>query len=136
VAYATVSHVEARNRERAPYTANTKPTKDDVLGFLEQARGQIDTTLVAAGYSVPATFALLPSHTQVLLEDVNAAGAAYYVEWAAAVSDKRGEYEDLWQSALKMIRTTELDLDKDSAQSLPRQGPIASPAFFSRDMEL
>lgn len=133
MAYATVFHVEARNPGRGQFTASTEPTATQVIGYLGWAESMMDLVLNKAGYDVPVTGA--PTTTQVLLEDVCAAGAWYRAEWAARASDRRKEAEDMWESALSMLKTAELPgVDKDAAQSLPRGSSNATPPFFTRTM--
>lgn len=140
MAYASLPHVVARNPQRGDFTPNTKPTASQVCLFIEEAQAEVDTVLLAAGYALPiATDAA--SSARMLLQQAVSAGAAYKAEWAAAVSDRRKEYEDMWQSALRMLKVTQLDMPKDAGESLPR-GPrqgfsgATTTAQFTRDMVL
>lgn len=138
MAYATISHVTARNPERT-YGVNSKPTTTQVAEFLDETAGIIDSILLEVGYALP----VLPpasggaSSAWLVLQDANAVGGWYKAEWAAQASDKRSEAEDMWQTAQKMLRTVQLALGKDAAESLPRGGSTecATP-FFTRCMIL
>lgn len=136
MAYCGIEAVEARNPVRGQYTRSTKPNASQVVRFINEIAGEIDMALINAGYAVPVATVGLASSVAVFLESANAAGAAYKVEWAAPTSDRRGEYEDMYQSALKMIGRGELPgLGKDAAASNPRGAPIAT-SLFQRDMDL
>lgn len=136
MAYATIMHVTARAPQRV-FSATSKPTATQVVQFIDECGGIIDAVLLQAGYEVPTSLANVATHTQLLLQNANAAGAAYHTEVAAPTSDsRRKEYEDMWGTALKMLRTMQLDLPKDASESNARQGAIASPPFFTRDMDL
>lgn len=135
MAYCDITNVQARNPVRGVYSNTTKPTASQVQGFINECAGIIDTTLAEANYSTPIP-TTAPSSVLLTLEYANSVGGAYMAEWAAPVSDRRKEYEDMWESALKMLSTVEFaGLARDTDTSLPR-GSVASPAFFSREMIL
>lgn len=136
--YATISHVSARNPERT-IGASSKPTASEVVGFIEDAAAIIDSILHAAGYVlpvVPPASGGIASSAWRVLEQANAVGAWYFTEWAAQASDKRSEAEDMWASMQKLLKTTQLNIPTDPAESRPR-GPgvdsVPTP-FFTRDM--
>lgn len=134
MAYCDITKVEARNPIRAAFSATSKPSASQVHVFIEECAGIIDTVLAEANYATPIPTAA-PSSVLLTLEYANSVGGAYMAEWAAPVSDRRKEYEDMWESALKMLGSVEFaGLERDSSTSLPRQGPIASPPFFTRTM--
>lgn len=134
MAYATTSHVTARNPERV-FGATSKPTTTQVSGFLDEAAAIIDSILIEAGYSLPVSTPASggASSAWITLQNANAVGAWYMTEWAAQVSDKRGEAEDMWQSAQKMLRTIQLEIPKDPGESLPRGNTSCPTPFFTRD---
>lgn len=133
MAYCDITKVQARNPIRDLYSQTTKPSASQVYVFINECAGIIDTVLAEANYATPIS-TTAASSVLATLEYVNAVGAAYMVEWAAPVSDRRKEYEDMWESALKMLETVEFaGLARDSDTSRPR-GSIASPPFFTRDM--
>lgn len=137
MAYATLSHVRARLPARS-ITPQSQPDTDSVVMFLDEIAGEIDMVLIDEGYSAPVS-TTAASSVRVILQSVNAVGAAYKTEWAAPVSDKRGEYEDMYQSAIKMLRTTRLDLPKGGGDTMSaRQNALSAgaSAFFTRDMVL
>jgi phage gp36-like protein len=136
MAYATIADVTALNRERT-IGASTIPNTTDVAQFLEDCAGQIDSVLLGAGYQLPVDAPNVggASSAWAVLKSANAAGGHYRTEWAAQASDKRTEAEDMWQSALKMLKATQLDIPTNDAESLPR-GPTADTVgtpFFYRD---
>ncbi len=135
VGYCTLRDVQNANPVRTIGTS-TRPNIDNVNSYIEYARGVIDSILYGRGFSRIASVGALPTAVQVMLRDANAVGAAYKTEWAAPTSDKREEYEDMWQTAQKMIATAELQIPQDVKQTRPR-GPKPSPTpFFRRDMTL
>lgn len=139
MAYATISHVSANNSERI-FGASTIPRTDQVVEFLDECAAVIDSILLEKGYLTPVMSPASggASSAWLLLQQTNAAGGWYRAEWAAQASDKRSEAEDMWQTALKLLRTTQLDIPVDASESLPR-GPSANSAptpFFYRDQIL
>lgn len=135
MAYADIEDVQARNPVRRPYTASSAPNIDQVNKFIDEAAGEIDQALTKAGYAAPIS-TTAPSSVLLTLRKANAVGGAYYAEWAAPNSDRREELEDMWQTALKMLASSELAMPKDYQQSRARSAPVASPPFFTRDMVL
>lgn len=136
MSYATISHVEARNTARPAFTATSRPNISQVAQYIQETAAEVDAALTDGGYSAPVDMALVPSTVQMRLQYINSVGAAYHAEASAQTSVKREEFQQMWQSALKMLRSGELPgMPKDSAQSLPRTNPVATP-FFQRDMEL
>src|SRR3954447_7900962 len=103
MAYATLSHVKARNAQRV-YSATSKPSVDDVGGFLEQTAAILDGILAGRGFALPvatgATSAL------ALLEHYNTLGAWAEVERAApgGKSPHADGADKLWADAQKMLR--------------------------------
>lgn len=134
MAYATLIHVEAKNPQRGVFTPNTKPNASQVAGFIDEAAGIIDTILTYANYDTPVDLTTAATSAKLVLRNANAVGAAYMAEWAAPVSDRRKEYEDMWESAQRMLRTMTLDLPRNASESLPRMPDSATTPFFSRDM--
>lgn len=134
MAYATTSHVTARNPERT-FSVTSKPSTTQVGGFLDEAAAIIDSILIDAGYSLPVSPPASggASSAWVTLQNANAVGAWYMTEWAAQTSDKRSESEDMWQSAQKMLRTMQLDIPKDAGESLPRGPTTTATPFFTID---
>lgn len=131
--YCDITDVVARNPVRGAFTASTKPTASQVGLFIDDAAGIVDSVLVQAGYSTPVVVSQAATSVRFTLRNANAVGAWYFTEWAAPNSDRRSEAEDMWESAKKMLLKVELDLPKNAATELPRQGSIATP-YFSRDM--
>lgn len=130
MAYATVSHVQAKTIGRPTYTATSPVTDTQVIEFLEDTAVEIDAILRARGYTVPvpttATSALR------LLQNGNTLGAAALVEAAAPVPHTSAEYaRKLWEEFQKMLWKggLELDLAKDAGEALPRHGTPAPPMF-------
>lgn len=134
MAYATLFHVEGKNPVRGKFSPNSKPTATQVLGFLDEAGGIMDTVLRQANYTVPFDFSSIATSTQFVLQNANAVGAAYMAEWAAPVSDRRKEFEDMWESAQRMLKTMDLDIPRTPGESQPRGNKNATPPFFTRDM--
>lgn len=135
--YATIADVSAFNPERG-ITASTVPNASQVAGYLRDTAAIIDSVLLEKGYQLPVDSPNVggASSAWLALQQANAAGGFYRTEWAAQASDKRGEAEDMWQTALKMLRTSQLDIPIDQGESLPRGATGASPPFFTRDMVL
>lgn len=133
MAYATVAHVNSYNVGRS-YSATSHPTASQVIQYLEDSQGEIDTILTEVGYDLPvpdgATSALF------YLRGVNALHAAYKVEESAQASERREQYRLMWEAAKKALGTVELTgVAKSSDQTRPRFS-TASPPFFTRDMVL
>jgi hypothetical protein len=140
MAYATHHHVEALNQGRPPYTATSTPNAGQVSNWLEQTAGVLDGLLRQRGYIVPVS-PTAPSSALETLEGFNAAGAWYYVEASAKTRDELQfkAAKAMWEEAQKMLRAglIELELPLDAGEALPRGGfGAASPAFFTREMEL
>lgn len=131
--YATVADVQQLNSART-FAANSKPTANQVVDWLEQTAGVLDGILRERGYSVPlpttATGALKT------LEHYNAIGAAALVEQGAPSSDRRDQAMKLWEDAQKMLRDGEIELEAPRSTDLsrPRAPAVATP-FFTRDMQ-
>ena len=138
MAYASITHVQNHIPART-FTSTSKPTATGVAQFLDEAAGCMDSALTAAGYSVPVPMGTtsVASSVQAELQKINAVGACYMVEAAAPVSSgRREEFQQMWESALKMLEKGELPgLAKDSGSSSPRTNAVATP-FFTRDMIL
>jgi hypothetical protein len=136
MAYATVSHVQAKNVARGPYTANTKPTADQVVSLLTDSASEVDAVLSEAGYSVPigttaGTAAL------AYLQHVNALGAAWMVERSSQASDREKDFELAYRACLKFLGDKGVPgFDADSNTALPRYAaPLIDP-IFEMDMDL
>lgn len=137
MAYASITHVIAHNSARGTYTANTKPNVTAVTQFIDEAAGAIDFALTQAGYVSPLTGAGVPSSVQVFLQNTNAMGALCSIEKSAQVGHNEEKFCAVFKDNLKTIRTGQLPgVEKDASESLPRQGPVASPPYFTRDMDL
>lgn len=137
MAYASIAHVLAKNPAR-PITADTEPSREHVGQFIDEAAGLIDIALSAGGYDAPIPLGTssVPSAMQVFLQHANAVGAAYMTERAAPVSDERWrEMEEMFESALKMMRAGQLPLGRSGNDALPRSPSIGS-CFFTREMTL
>jgi len=136
MAYCTQEHVEARNVSRGPYGASTKPTASQVWVHISQAAGVIDSHLYRAGYTVPVATVGLPTTTALFLQSINAVGACYTIEQSAQTSDRRKDFQAMWESALEMMCTINLaGMEKNNESALPRGGPSGAP-YFSMDMQL
>lgn len=137
MAYATVFHVEAINSARGEFTANTHPSATQCVMFLDQCSGKMDSAMLKGGYAVPVDLTVAASSVKAELENINAVGAAYMVEASAQVGPKRDEFQNMWQSALKMLEEGNLPgLAQDSNTSLPRFDAGYPTAMFHRDMDL
>lgn len=135
MAYASITHVQNLNAARGIFDGNSKPNATQVYEFIDQAAGMIDGALTQAGYSVPIVAA--PTAAALILENANAIGGAYFAECSSQTTTKREQFQQMWEAALKMLANTELPgVSKDESQARIRQGPIASPPFFTRDMSL
>ena len=138
MAYATISHVEARVPARGAFTQSTKPNKAQVTEYLNDVAATIDLALGIGGYDAPVPMGTssVASSVQQFLQHTNAVGAAYMSERAAPVTDKANELEEMYETALKMIRTSGLQALSQGDRIRPRTNVLATPAFFSRDMVL
>jgi hypothetical protein len=139
--YATVSHVEDRNRGRTGTSA--WPAASAIVNYLEETAGVLDGLLAGRGYSIPIATDAATSARRTL-EGFNSAGAWYMVELSSKSRDKV-QFEaakQMWESAQKMLTDgiIELDLPLDAAESLPRGGfggnSSSATPFFTRDMVL
>lgn len=136
MAYASIPHVEAKNTARGTFTSNTKPNASQVAQFIDQAAAMMEGAFAQGGYVVPFDVSSCPSYVQTELQNINAYGAAYYVECAAQTSQRREEFEEIWRNALKMMKAGEfVGLDKDTSESVPRSAGTATP-IFAMDMIL
>lgn len=132
MAYATVTHVEALNVGRGPYTASSLPNATQVAQYLAETAGELDSILRVRGYALPvatgATSAL------ELLESYNAIGAWAKVETSAQTSDRRELAVKMWESAKKMLAdsTIEIDAARSVDTSFPRY-PEAPTRMIVRD---
>lgn len=136
MAYCDITHVEARNVGRAPYSASTRPTASQVSIFIAQAAAEMDTALTEGGYSVPIATDVA-SMVTLRLQQINALGANYFIEQSAQVSHHLEDWEQQWEKALAMMRCGEFaPLLQDSDTSLPRYAPACGSPMFSIDMEL
>jgi hypothetical protein len=134
--YATVIDVVKQNTARKTFTPNTKPTASQVIEYLDETAGELDSILGGQDYALPvpttATGALRT------LEYFNALGGAAMVEQAAPTSDRRDSALALWENAKKMLIDGVIeftDVPRSSELALPRAAEAASP-WFSRDMDL
>lgn len=135
--YATVSHVETYHPARAPFTATTKPSATQVVGVIGDVEADVDTKLLAAGYSVPvdssATAAFLWVRAKV------AVIAADRVERIAPSSPDVDHYQKMAEEAWAALCADDLQLPglaRDEAESAPRWPTPSPTALFTRDMEL
>src|SRR4051794_8470002 len=122
MAYATISHVKARNPQRV-YTATSKPSVDDVTSFLEQTAGILDGILTGRGFQLPVPTAA--TSALALLEHYNALGAWAEVERAApgGKSPNADPADKLWADAQKMLRdglVEPVGLVRDVTRTSPR----------------
>jgi hypothetical protein len=68
----------------------------------------------------------------------NAYGAISMIEPGAQASHNRGNFYDMWRSAVKMVESGQLPgMEKNSEESLPRYGAdsCGSGPMFTRDMK-
>jgi hypothetical protein len=128
--YATVSHVQAKNVARGPYTANSKPSAEQVVGLINDCAAEIDAVLYESGYSVPVgtTAGTAPLS---YLQHVNALGAAWMVERSAQASDREKDFELAYRACLNFISANGVPgLDADANVALPRYAaPLVDPIF-------
>ncbi len=136
MAYATLFHVAEQNTARS-FTGSSFPSATQVIDYLEHRAGILDAVLRGRGYETP----IPPSATAAFLtiQNLNALGAAYDVEWAAKTSDRRDQAKAMWESALAMLKdgTLELDAPRAVELALPRSsfGDGAPTPWFTRDMD-
>lgn len=136
MAYATVFHVAGLNPAR-PITGTSLPSATNVVQYIDECAGVIDAKLSGIGYVTPISPTAAPSSALMLLQQVNAVGAAYMVESSAQTSAKLDQFKKMWDEALLMLATSSLPgVDKLGASGVPRQSIPAASAFFSMDMEL
>jgi hypothetical protein len=140
MAYATLSHVVSLNQARATFNADTKPTGDQVVQFIDEITAEVDTCLRRAGYSLPV--ATTATSALKLLQGIVVAGANWKVELAAPMSDKdvRDEYQEMYKHGKKMIEMGELDAEMDTETALPRSNFdtdsfLPASRFFYDDQE-
>lgn len=137
MAYCDISHVQAHQQGRGPYTSSTKPTASQVAGFIDEAAAEIDIALTEGGYTLPIPASATTAHGY--LQRLNAMGALCSVETAAQVSSQDDNFCSMYKSGLKRIAAGQRipGLTKDAGTAMPRQAqPTPSPAFFTRDMQL
>lgn len=139
MAYASIIHVVAHHPARPTYTATSVPNASFVAMMLDEAAGALDFALTQGGWDAPL-LSSAPSSVKVYLQMANAYGAISMIEPGAQASHNRGNFYDMWKSALKMIETGQLPgMDRNDAESLPRSGRdpgVPSGPFFSYDMNL
>jgi hypothetical protein len=134
--YATVSHVQAKNVARGPYTANSKPTAEQVVELINDSAAEVDAVLYEAGYSVPVG-TTAASTALAYLQHVNALGAAWMVERSSQASDREKDFELAYRACLNFIAANGVPgMDADSSVALPRYAaPLIDP-IFEIDMDL
>ncbi len=140
MAYATLSHVESLD-SALTFTANSKPSTQDVVSFLEETALELNGVLAARDYVTP-----VPSSATAafgLLRRYNAVGANALAQTAHPDSPKAEAAERAWNRALRMLREGEVELPdapRNSGMLAPRirsGGANASATpFFVRDMAL
>lgn len=137
MAYASIPHVVAVNAARGGFTATSIPNSTQVVMFIDEAAGMMDSMMTRNKYSVPIDLTSAPSSVCAELQRMNAVGAAYMVECSAQVTSKKDEFQSMWESALKMLEEDELPgIEKTSSTALPRfDDGYPTPMFF-RDMDL
>ena len=136
--YATVADVERLEAHRT-FTPNSKPSKDDVVSYLEGCALELDAAAYGLGYSVPLDPTANPQAFG-LFKRWCALGANAQVQQAAAESKRKTEALQAWQSAVKALRDGKYELpDAGRAGTTELKlrvvGGNASPFFFT-DMEL
>lgn len=106
--YAQLAEVEALTARRTPFSEQTRPTADQVLGFIETIAGQLDASLSAAGVTVPVTE---PDAFLSYVTHLNAIGAAALTEMVmfpeadrgSASSSQGDRYWSLYKEGLTAI---------------------------------
>lgn len=137
MAYCNITHVEARNVGRGPYSTTTKPTASQVSLYICDAAADIDFALSQGGYNAPIGTVGTPTATWNALRSINSLGASFYIENAAQTSDRRDGMAKAWEAALEMLRSTRLPgMEKESDLSLPRYKPSCGSPLLSIDMSL
>lgn len=129
MAYASISHVQALNSNRT-FTSSTKPSDQQVAGYLDQVSVELDSLLQARGYQLPVP--TTATSARKLLEMAAAKGAYSMAETAAANSPFRDAAQKDWQRTLDMLSTGQLepvDLDRNLPGAGLRAGPLATSAF-------
>jgi hypothetical protein len=134
MAYATITHVVMHHSARPTYTATSVPNVTAVGVFIDEAAAALDFALVRAGYDAPL-LSSAPSSVKAYFQQANAYGALCMVERSAQVGHNENDFCAMFKEALKMIANGQLPgLDKNAEESQPRYS-LATPPFFSRDME-
>lgn len=134
-AYATPDDV-ARQAAGRRFDSHSKPTEAQVLEWLGQIAGVINSVMRGLNYELP-----IPADAAEALRTLqhgNALGVAAMVEQSAPTSERRAEARQWWKDWLEMLKDGSLELDgvtKSGNVSLGRANFAATP-FFSRDMEL
>lgn len=136
--YATLADVE-RLDAALTFTASSKPSTDDVVGFLEDTAAEIDGVLAVRGYQVPVPVSATQSYRLVTL--YNARGANAQAQNAAPDSPHADSSAKLWAATLKMLAAGDVELPdapRDTETAAPRTPRSADTAtsFFRRDMVL
>lgn len=138
MAYATVAHVAALNSART-FTANTQPSVEDCLLFLEDVKVEIDGVLRGHGYELP--IATTATDALRLLQSYNAKGAWALCERAAPASPHRESAQKEWNENLSALKTGKVELDAprtsgEGGERAVRFKAAEATSLFYRDMEL
>lgn len=128
--YATISHVEALDTGRGPFTASTKPSASQVALYLDQTSAELDAALTQRGYVTPV--ATTATQARLLLQHYNALGANCLVQRAAQQSVKDDDACSMYAAALAAISAGDLTLPgapSVDASNLPLYPTAPSPIF-------
>lgn len=109
MAYADLTSVQGMNAHRTPYSASTKPTREQVEAFIDEIAGEIDSALSAQGIASPVAS---PAAFVLALRRLNSYGAAALAEMAQFPEADRGQgssaqgdrYWQMYKDGLKALR--------------------------------